>query len=497
MEFIKIEPAEEFVNFSEIKNHLLSIDNFINSIIIGCHNCKKSQLADPNYNYEQHNYKLDIESIECSDGKTICRNCKQCTNCSICLEPMIESYMSNILCSKNNQKSKTIETFMLTRSVYTDLNDRLYNYKSSPSVLTVVHNIISDNLNIFINELTFPNMIIDTHNVLDINGHAFFNSTQGQILFNLPKKTLYIKTQTGKKTIINCPYNTSVLSMKDTIENIEGIPVDQQRLIYKGKTTEDNKYISYYKIKDNDTIDIILRIRGGKPVILFYPDKKNNNLITETSVQLTLDESVWEPSLLYPTPSNLSCFSKEKNNNNNKGTLDEQDNKQIKWNIQIKPDGTISYNKQVYAYLFWEALTVGQHNFQIDLKNAFCTESIYAPNLLNSVLTSYGLNVKERQDLITYWLPELTENDYLVFQVICSLENKSTKKIDYYGSSYYQQVAKLEITPQPDFVLRIFLLFSPSSKFIKFYNNSKINIPINRNGCWVVEWGGMNTREYI
>lgn len=56
--------------------------------------------------------------------------------------------------------------------------------------------------------------------------------------------------------------NNTISDLKNLIQDKDGIPPDQQRLIYAGKILEDMRMISDYDIHNNSTVHLVLRLRG-------------------------------------------------------------------------------------------------------------------------------------------------------------------------------------------------------------------------------------------
>lgn len=76
-------------------------------------------------------------------------------------------------------------------------------------------------------------------------------------------RQVFIKTLTGKTFTLNVDPETTVDDLKTMIMYKEGLPPDQQRLVFAGKQMEDGRTLAEYKIVCESTIHLILRLRGG------------------------------------------------------------------------------------------------------------------------------------------------------------------------------------------------------------------------------------------
>jgi hypothetical protein len=240
--------------------------------------------------------------------------------------------------------------------------------------------------------------------------------------------------------------NAKVHKILNAIADREGLCHNSLFLRFEGQRIGYQETFADIGVEEGDTIEVAREQTGGKPVIYIQPPQA----LEHVSVRLSLSRE-WDYSALYPVVEPKS----------------EDGRSVVQWDVAAKSSGELTDKASglELSYLFWEATSIsgrpptpsydGQSTGFDPSRPSLAPENAavlaFSPFLkhIDHALTSLGLHVSARNDFITFWLPHFVRIH----------ESGKVIGFRFLPQADYEQAARLDVTPVPEVVTRVFLLF--------------------------------------
>ncbi|KAG1838518.1 hypothetical protein DFJ58DRAFT_124665 [Suillus subalutaceus] len=290
---------------------------------------------------------------------------------------------------------------------------------------------------------------IDLLNVVEVTRRAEMTSAPSQVneqdSSNDDKVTIKVVLPSGEIQTAEISRGMRVEQLvADAMQAFSLTPIEVA--LSFGVMMDAERSIGSYDIKDGDCINLRFyrprnRILVKKPVIYLY-----SPFDIDASIKLSLLPE-WSLSVIYPIV-----------------TAGDHGHR-LEWNVHTHQDGSLTERNSGLdvSYLFWEAETNVQafprspasKPQPVDTFNPISSslndmDSIVIPVdkatvYLDKSLKVLGLHTEARTSFITYWLASILKHEYIALRFV--------------PQAAYERAASLRISPQPDVVTRIFMLF--------------------------------------
>jgi hypothetical protein len=211
--------------------------------------------------------------------------------------------------------------------------------------------------------------------------------------------------------------------------------------------TETRSYI--LELKANQKLKVAFHIMHvmecvTKPIIYLYPEEK-------TGVELKLH---FKGELTYTYPK----YDK-------------------KWTVTAYPNGKIEMDGDQYNYLFWDGKMPRKSlrsNFEGE---GAIVSGTNCETYLSKTLDDFGFNAQEKQDFMTYWVPQMIDYPRMFVRF-------------YVNDAYDSKIGGITVSPNPDAILRVYMVVEPTTYQLCLPPKEQTFEKLNRTGFTLLEWGG-------
>ncbi|MGB1102202.1 MAG: hypothetical protein ACPG21_01095 [Crocinitomicaceae bacterium] len=251
------------------------------------------------------------------------------------------------------------------------------------------------------------------------------------------------------------------------------------------KVDESGKFELLMNVKDSafyyyheDYADLLINrivLKGGHELIIeIYPKRKIGDDVKVPVV-------AYKPVIYAYSKERLSVAMRLKPKGDFTFTYPVYDNG---WEFIATPKGAIEMKGKTYPYLFWKGeIDLNIEKEENEVLKGFIIKTDTIITFFENQLKKAGLNEHEMTDFITFWGSKLQQSPFAYIQFLVDDE-------------YDKQIAKMEISPKPDNMRRIYMLYTPFMSKPKMKVEPQVLNSFLRDGFTIVEWGGSQIKPF-